>query len=64
MLDAADVKDLLGRVEYVIESRRRNALERRFVVRPDTKVVPRVDTELPPASSPAGYNPYFDLPAV
>lgn len=82
--------DALGRVEFIVESRRRGALETWLVVRADRACLPRyaelgldvvpgsrvvveagsmrpvgvLDPELPEPTSPAGYNPYFDLPAA
>jgi hypothetical protein len=80
----------MGRLEYVIESRRGEARERYYVMRTDSSCVRRyaelglsvepgsrvvleaeslrpvgvLDEPLAPATSPAGYNPYFDLPAA
>jgi hypothetical protein len=80
----------IGRLEYVIESRRGKLRERYYVMRADSASVHRyaelglavepgsrvvleaeslrpvgvLDEPPTPATSPAGYNPYFDLPAA
>jgi len=82
--------DTMGRLEYVIESRHHGESERWFVMRADSRCVPRyaelgfavepgsrivvealslrpvgvLEDNLPRATSAAGYNPYFDLPAA
>ncbi len=83
-------RERIGRLEYVIESRRGDERELYYVMRMDSACVRRyaelglsvepgdrvvleaeslrpvgvLDEPLPPATSPAGYNPYFDLPAA
>ena len=77
-------------MEYVVETRRRDALSTWLVLRPDKACAPAyaalglrvkpgarvvveaesmkpvgvLESDLPEPTSPAGYNPYFDLPAA